>query len=287
MDIDAALVTQVVVNGFNLALLYILMALGFTLIFSILGIFNFAHGEFYMLGAFAIFYLVKLAALPFVAALVISTIGVGLVGVLVERFLFRPLHGQTYAAFMIALGLSMGFTTMAAVTFGPLSKKIPPPISGVAHFLGASISWQNLAVILISMALVAGLYIFIHRTRYGLTIRATASNPLAASLLGVGTKRLRTQIFGISTALAGIGGCLMASIYFISPYMGQPVIFKAMVVVILGGLGSIPGAIVGGLVLGFIESIGTTAIGGIASVFGWLLVVILLLVRPQGLLGKK
>jgi len=287
MELEPSIVVQVIVNGFNLALVYIIMALGFTLIFGILRIFNFAHGEFYMLGAFGVFYLVKLVNLPFAVSLLISMIGVGLIGVVVERFLFRPLHGQMYASFMIALGVSMGLTTLVAVIIGPQQKKIPAPIPGVAHFAGASIAWQNVAVILISAALVAGLYILIHRTKFGLTIRAAASDPEAASLVGVGTKMLRTQIFGISTALAGIAGCLTAGLYFINPYMGQQVIFKAMVVVILGGLGSIPGAIIGGLALGFLESISLTAIGGVANIIGWLLVVILLMVRPQGLLGEK
>jgi len=287
MEIEPSLAGQIIANGLTLSLLYVLMALGFTLIFGILRVFNFAHGEFYMLGAIGVFYVVRQAGLPFPAGLILAAIGVGLLGMMVERFLFRPLHGQTYACFMVALGTSLGFTTATRLIAGPNPKKMLAPIAGVAQFMGASVAWQNIAVVLISAALVIGLYIIIKRTKFGLALRATAANPLAASLVGVGVSKLRTQVFGISTALAGAAGALVAPLYFISPYIGGAVMFKSMVVVIMGGLGSIPGAVLGGFLLGFIESIGLTFVGGIANIFGWLLVIILLIFRPQGLLGEK
>jgi len=287
MEFEPSLAGQVIANGLTSSLIYILMALGFTLIFSILRVFNFAHGEFYMLGAFGVFYIVQQAGLPFPAGLILAAIGAGLLGVVIERFLFRPLHGQLHACFMIALGTSLGLSTAALVIIGANPKKMMDPIAGIANFMGASVSWQKIAVVLISAALVIGLYIVINRTKFGLTLRAVAANSLAASLLGVGTKRLRTQVFGISTALAGAAGGLVAPLYYASPFIGQAVMFKSMVVVILGGLGSIPGAVLGGFILGFIESIGLTFVGGIAHIFGWILVVILLIFRPQGLFGEK
>ncbi len=280
-------IVQVLINGLTTGLIYVLMALGFSLIFSILRVFNFAHGEFYMLGAVLTYYIVSIAGLPFYVGVLAAMLAMGLLGLVVERIMFRPLADQALPSFIVALGLSMGLSALMAVIIGSRGKYISEPISGVIKFLGASISWYTLTVIIASIFLVLGLHILINYTKFGRTIRAVASNPKAALLVGVKTKSIRSQTFAIATGLAAAAGALMAPLYYITPYIGNQVIFKVMVVVILGGLGSIPGAVFGGLILGFIESVGLTYIGGIANIFGWLFIIVLLLVRPQGLMGKK
>jgi branched-chain amino acid transport system permease protein len=278
---------QVILNGLSTGLIYVLMALGFSLIFSILGVFNFAHGEFYMLGAVLIYFVTSVAGLPFPVGLLVAVLAIGLLGLLIEKLMFRPLADQGLSSFIVALGLSMGLSSLTAVIIGSRGKYVSQPISGVIKFLGSTISWYTLIVIIASLFLVLVLYIIINYTKFGRTIRAIASNPKASLLVGVKTKAIRSQTFAIATGLAAAAGALTAPLYYVTPYIGNQVIFKVMVVVILGGLGSIPGAVFGGLILGFIESIGLTYVGGIANIFGWLFVIVLLLVRPQGLMGKK
>ena len=284
---DISYILQIIANGLSIGLIYVLMAIGFSLIFGIMGIFNFTHGELYMLGAFGIYFLFGKVGLPYFLAVMITMLLIGALGVLMERVFFRPVYGQMFPSFMIALGLNMMIGTAALVGFGDQDRSVPKVVSGVVKLAGVRLSKEMVIGMLISVIAVAGLVWFVHHTKVGRAIRATAQNSDAASLQGIKIGRIYMQTFGISAALAGIAGAIIAPVYFISPLIGGPAMFKCIVVVILGGLGSIPGAIAGGLALGFIESVGLTFIGNSAHMIGWIIVIVLLLFRPQGLLGKQ
>ncbi len=284
---DIIYILQIFANGLSIGLIYVLMAVGFSLIFGIMGIFNFTHGELFMLGAFGIYFISGKLGLPYFAAVLVTMVLVGILGVLMERVFFRPVHGQMFPSFMIALGLNMIIGTAALVLFGDQDRSVPKVISGVVNLAGIRLSKEMVLGMVISGIAVAGLIWFVHYTKIGRAIRATAQNSDAASLQGIKIRRIYMQTFGISAALAGIAGAIIAPVYFINPLIGGPAMFKCIVVVILGGLGSIPGAIAGGLALGFIESLGLTFVGNSAHMIGWIVVIILLLFRPQGLLGKS
>jgi branched-chain amino acid transport system permease protein len=284
---DIIYILQIVANGLSIGLIYVLMAVGFSLIFGIMGIFNFTHGELYMLGAFGIYFRSGKLGLPYFLAVMTTMLIVGVLGVLLERVFFRPVYGQMFPSFMIALGLNMMIGTAALVCFGDQDRSVPKVVSGVVKLAGVRLSKEMVLGMLISGIAVAGLIWFVHHTKAGRAIRATAQNSDAASLQGIKIRRIYMQTFGISAALAGIAGAIIAPVYFINPLIGGPAMFKCIVVVILGGLGSIPGAIAGGLALGFIESVGLTFVGNSAHMIGWIIVIVLLLFRPQGLLGKQ
>lgn len=284
---DIIYILQIIANGLSIGLIYVLMAVGFSLIFGIMGIFNFTHGELFMLGAFGIYFISGKLGLPYFAAVLVTMVLVGILGVLMERVFFRPVYGQMFPSFMIALGLNMIIGTAALVLFGDQDRSVPKVVSGVVNLAGIRLSKEMVLGMIISGIAVAGLIWFVHYTKIGRAIRATAQNSDAASLQGIKIRRIYMQTFGISAALAGIAGAIIAPVYFINPLIGGPAMFKCIVVVILGGLGSIPGAIAGGLALGFIESLGLTFVGNSAHMIGWIVVIILLLFRPQGLLGKS
>lgn len=284
---ELTFILQIIANGLNIGFIYVLLALGFSLIFGVMGIFNFSHGQLYMLGAYATYYLFAEARLPYPLAVILTMLLVGSFGALLERVFFRPVYGKLFPSFMIALGLNMIIGTSALLAFGEKDHSVPTVISGVMNLGGVRLTWQVVLATLISALSVTLLFLLVHHTKIGMCIRAIALNRDAAYLQGVNVERLFIQTFAISAGLAGVAGAIIAPIYFINPLMGDSAMQKCIVVVILGGLGSIPGAIAGGLTLGFIESIGLTFIGNSAHIIGWVFVILLLLFKPQGILGRE
>jgi branched-chain amino acid transport system permease protein len=284
MPID--LLVQALLNGFGLAIVYILVALGLTLIFSILEVINFAHGEFYMLGGFAAYYLSAVGGLNYVATLVLAMLLVGLAGVVAERLVFRHLRGKTLNAFIVSLGLLWVLQATAQLSFGVLDKSVPSAVSGIVRVGGVIVSRERLFVILIAVALIVGLYLFLKFTRTGQAMRAVAQDSEAAALQGVNIELTSALGFGIGCALAGAAGALLAPIFAVSPTMGALPVVKAFIIIIVGGMGSLPGAVLGGLLLGAVEGVGTLFMSSAAvNILGFLMVIAILLLRPRGLLG--
>lgn len=278
---------QVIVNGFTIGLLYVLIALGFTLIYSISRIFNFAHGELYMLGAFATYYFFEKFHFVYFSTIIISVLAVFLLGLIIERCFFRPLRGQMYASFMVSLGLNLIIANAALVLFGERMKGVSTVFPGLVNVFGAVISKERLVIIL-SCALVAVLLqLLVKKTRTGLALRSVAQDPEVASLHGISINRINALSFGIASAIAGAAGAIVLPAKYVDPFIGGDAMFKAIIVVILGGVGSIPGAVVGGIFLGFVESIGLSFFGNIANIFGWAILIVVLLFRPQGFLGRE
>jgi branched-chain amino acid transport system permease protein len=280
---------QQVFNGVMLGSTYAIVALGLTLVFGILHIPNFAHGHLYMLGAYVSFFLMTLYGFGFWPALIASVVILGLVGIVVERVVYRPLRDKPHInSFISAVGALMVLETSVIVFWGPQGRRIPNPYPGIVDVLGITMSYQRLLVILAAIVLIALLQIFIKRTTPGITIEAVAQNREGAMLVGVNVNWVSSLTFAISTGTAAAAACLVAPIFMITPTMGALLGMKAFVIVILGGLGSIPGAILGGYILGLLEAIG----GGYLSaaykdVYAFGALILILSIRPTGLFGKE
>jgi len=280
------LLVQALLNGFGLAMVYVLVALGLTLIFSILEIINFAHGEFYMLGGYVTYYVFAVFGLNYFATLGFAILAVGLAGVVAERLIFRYLRGKTLNAFIVSLGLLWVMQASAQLSFGVLDKPVPSAFSGIVRAFGLVISVERLVVSLSAIVLIAALYLFLRWSRPGRAMRAVAQDADAAALQGVDIELVSALGFGIGCALAGGAGGLLAPVFAVSPAMGALPVVKAFIIIIIGGMGSLPGAVVGGLLLGSVEGLGSLFMGSAAvNVLGFLVVILVLLVRPRGLFG--
>ena len=276
---------QVLVNGLMLGLTYVLIASGFSLIYGIMRLLNFAHGEFYMLGAFATYFLSERLGVDYFTSLALSMVIIGILGMLVYRFFFRPFRDEHDPSLVIALGIAMLISGLALLIFGEKDRSVAPVFQGVIQVWGATLSKERVAVIVAAVALMVVLTLYIKFSKTGQAKRAVAQDREAAALQGIGVDSTFTLCMGISSALAGAAGSLLAPLFFVHPFLGMHAVLKALVVVVIGGLGSIPGAIAGGLLLGFVESFGNTFLGDITEILGFIIVMIVLLFRPQGLFG--
>ncbi|MGC1404533.1 MAG: branched-chain amino acid ABC transporter permease [Thermodesulfobacteriota bacterium] len=280
---------QQVFNGVMLGSTYAIVALGLTLVFGILNIPNFAHGHLYMLGAYISFTLITLLGFGYWTALVVSTIGLGLVGIVVERVVYRPLRDQPHInSFISAIGALMILENGVMAIWGPEGHRIPNPYPDTIELFGITMTMQRLLLILITLALIALLQLFLKKTTLGSTIEAVAQDREGAMLVGISVNRVSSLTFAISTATAATAASLVAPIFIISPSMGALLGMKAFIICILGGLGSVPGAILGGLMLGMMEALG----GGYISaaykdVYAFGALILILAVKPTGLFGRK
>jgi len=280
---------QQIFNGLMLGSTYAIVALGLTLVYGILHVPNFAHGHLYMLGAYICFTLISVCSMGFWPAVVLSALVLGVIGLAIERLAFRPLNkGPEINSLLAAIGVMMILENGVITLWGPQGKRIPNPYPGMIDFHGIILSEQRLLVIVAAFVLIFVLQAFIKKTLLGSTIEAVAQDREGAALVGINVKRVSALTFAISAFLASIAACLVAPIFIISPDMGAALGMKAFVIVILGGLGSVPGAIAGGILLGMIEALG----GGYLSaaykdVYAFGAMVLILAVRPMGLFGKE
>jgi len=279
---------EIWIDGLVQSCIYITMAFGMVLVFSILGILNWTHGQFYMLGAFTVYYAVSAAGIPFPLGLVISGIVVGGLGMAVEKFVIERLTSPGYGMLYVTaatLALIFFFEGAAGMAFGLQDKGLAMVLPGVLDLGSFSVSYQKIAVIVFTLVIMITMYVILNRTRIGLNIRAAAQEPVAASLYGISVKKVSLLVMGIGCALAAMAGGIMAPVYIINPFMGRiPMIFSLLAIVI-GGLGSLTGAIVGGIILGFLNSVIAYHLSYFSEAILFLLVIVILLVRPQGLFG--
>ena len=280
---------QQMFNGIMLGSTYAVVALGLTLVFGILNIPNFAHGHLYMLGAYICFFLMTLYGFGFWVSLVLSMLIMALIGVLVERLVYRPLQDRPHiSSFISAIGALIILENGVIVIWGPQGRRIPNPYPGIVELLGITMSYQRLLVIVAAIVLIILLHVFIKKTTAGMTIEAVAQNRQGAMLVGINVNLVSSITFAISAATAAAAACLVAPIFMISPTMGALLGMKAFIIVILGGLGSIPGAIMGGYILGLLETLG----GGYLSaaykdVYAFGALILILAIKPTGLFGRE
>ena len=281
-----ALLLQSAIIGVSIGSIYILMALGLTLMFGMMHIINFAHGAIYMLGAFVIYYVFFQAGAPYFVALMLAMILLGAFGYFVERSVYRPIKGGIEPTLVALLALTTFLQAAGYPVFGQLDKHVPPVFEGTRNVLGVMLSNERLMIIPIAAALVAGLYLFIKKTKIGAAMRAIEQDKEAAALQGVNVHVVNGLAFAIGFALAAASGALIAPIFKLDPMMGDQPLLKAFIIIILGGLGSIPGAILGGLMLGLIDSVVATGLGAEpAFLLSFVFIISLLLFRPAGLFG--
>ena len=283
-----ALLAQSILNGLAAGWIYILVALGLTLVFGIMNIVQFAHGEIYMLGAYCSYFLIKLYGFSFWEALPLSALLVGLLGIVLERFFFRPFRGRFEPSIIVAVGLMLLLQTIAVVGFGTDTKSMGGIIPGVLKVSGVTLSWDRLIAILVGIILVAALFLLIKKTKTGQARVAISQDIYAASLQGIDVNRISAFAMVIGCALAAIAGSLMGSIFSTSPFMGTSAITKGIAVIILGGLGSITGAVVGGFILGLIDGLIPPLLSStMAGIVGFGVIIIVLILRPRGLFGHE
>lgn len=279
---------QTLANGLMMAMLYMLVAAGLALIFSIMHIVNFAHGELYMLGAFVVYYFFGQWGINYFLALLASMLLIGLLGAVLERFLFYRLQAAHLSQVILSLGLMILLQGAATVAFGADFKSVSSPFSGVWTWAGVTLAKERLLIIPISAGLVALLFALIKWTRTGRAMRAVAQDPEAACLQGISPVRISALAFGIGSALAAAAGGLVVPLFYLTPFVGGATIMKAFVVIALGGMGSVTGVVAGSLILGLVESLVTTLVGTTeATLAAFGVLVLVLLVRPKGLFGHE
>ena len=277
---------QSILNGLAAGWVYVLVAVGLTLVFGIMNIVQFAHGEVYMLGAYVSYFLIRRYGFGFWEALPLSALFGMLLGLVLERFFFRPFRGRFEPSLIVAFGLILLLQTTAIVSFGPDSKPMPGIIPGVLSVSGITLSWDRLLIILVGGVSITALFFLIQKTKIGQAMVAVSQDTYAATLQGIDVNRISAVAMALGCALATISGSLMGSIFSTSPFMGIPAIAKGIAVIILGGLGSIPGAVAGGLILGMIDGLVPPLLSPtIAGIFGFVVIIIVLLLRPRGLFG--
>ena len=281
------LLLQTGLNALYSASYISLVAVGLVLIFGVMGIVNFAHGELFMVGAYVVVALYSRMELPFILVAAIGLIFVGMVGLLMERTMFRPLRDNPLGGLVASIGFLMILQALASMTFGVRMAFVPPVTQEVIEFSDrVRLPLQRAYVILSAFGFLTLLWLFLTRTRFGWALRASAQDPEAASLQGISIKQTSMIAMFIGAALAGVAGSLTAPLISVNPHMGHSVIIAAFIVVIVGGVGSLEGAVVASVAYAFVHTFVTTFFDGvIADITGLSLMFLVLIIKPTGLFG--
>jgi branched-chain amino acid transport system permease protein len=288
MTIGFTTIFQFVINGVVLGSIYILVAMGLSIIFGMIGVVNFAHGILYMLGAYATVAVTKYTG--FFPSLVISPFLVGLLGMFVEAIFLRKLHKEDPAlGLLFTFGLGLFLEQMVRIVWGTqgLPFDIPPQLRGVLAFGPIAYSKYRYFIMLCAVAIIVGLWLFLEKTRYGMIIRAGSRDPDMVRMVGISLKPVRTFVFALGAAMAAIGGVLVAPMAGVEPAMGTHLGVAAFVVVVIGGLGSFWGSVISGLLVGQVVSLSILFWPPMSEASMFALMVVVLLARPRGLLGER
>lgn len=282
------LILQTLVNSIQLSSFYALLAIGLSLVFGVAGIANLAHGEFYMLGAYAVWWFNTLHGTGYVVAAILAMVLVGVLGIAVEKLIFKPLRGNVLSVAIISVGIMFILQVLVGQIWGlGFPKRVDDPIGGSINIYGVYLGYQRMIILLASVLLLVGLWLFLHRSKYGRGIRAAALDPEAAALQGISTNVAATIAMGIGGALTGAAGALMAPISAVQPYMGHTPLLIALIVVIVGGAGNLKGTILTAILLGFLFTIITTVSDAVmANITSVLFMVVLLAIKPGGLVAN-
>lgn len=282
--------TQYLINGLAQGSIYALIALGYTMVYGIIKLINFAHGEFYMIGAFIGYYCI-LSGMPILLAFPAAMIGAGLVAVLVEKLVYKPIrHAGRIPALITALGTSLFFQYLGQGVIGADPKAFPEALKSKTFMFGeVMITSTQILIMVVTFILMVVLYWLVNHTKTGKAMRATSFNKNAAELMGINTDKIISVTFFIGASLAGAAGVLVGIYYnTVEPMMGLIPGLKAFIAAVLGGIGIIPGAVIGGLVLGVAENL---VVGFWVSTYrdaiAFAILILILLVKPAGILGKN
>ena len=280
---------QQVLNALVTSSLYVLLGLGASQIYGILEISHFAHGSVMMMGGYLAYTFFTMMGMNLFLSLFLGMICGALLGVIIEKFFYRPaMKGPMINVFIIAYGLMYIFQNIAQQIWGSKQVAIVSPFNNTVSIFGATITTMRVIVFVVDVALVLGMMFLMFKTPLGRSIRAMAQNKDAAIMVGVNVGMNSSIIFALGSALAALAGGFMGTILSVFTTMGGDMVLKAFTVMIIGGLGSIPGIIVGGLLLGFVETFGAAIISAAyKNVFGFILIILILVFKPEGLLTKS
>ena len=275
-------------TGVALGAIYVLFAIGLSLIFGMLTVVNFAHGAFYMVGAYVGLFLLSLGG-NFWLCLVAVPLIVGTIGLVVERFLIRPLYGRGIDyPLLLTFGLSYVMVELVRIAFGKSGYPFDTPelLQGAVNIGVGYFPLYRLFIVGVAVVVLLGLWLFLERTSFGLIIRAGARDPQIVRVLGVNIAKVWLFVFGIGTGIAGLAGLLAAPLQGVIPEMGSTILAEAFVVTVVGGMGSIGGAVIAGLLVGVVVSMTSLFAPEMAKVSIFALMAIVLLIRPQGFFGR-
>ncbi|MBI3615802.1 MAG: branched-chain amino acid ABC transporter permease [Candidatus Omnitrophica bacterium] len=291
---------QQLLNGLTIGSIYALIALGYTMVYGIIQLINFAHGEIFMVGAYlglaAILLIGKVhpglnPTAGLLLTLLAAAVGGGFLGLVIERVAYRPLRqGPKLSVLITAIGVSFFLQNAVMLVFGAQDRYVPPLLQVHRWQIGSvTVTLMQVIILAVSIGLMAGLQRIVYRTGLGRAMRATAQDPLAARLMGISVDRVIAATFCIGSALAGVGGVLFGLTYStINFHDGYLIGLKAFTAAVLGGIGNIPGAMLGGLLLGFLEAFGAAYLSTQwKNVVAFTVLVLVLLLRPRGLLGER
>jgi branched-chain amino acid transport system permease protein len=286
---ELTLFVQTLANSLVQGSVYATIAVGLALGFGVMRMANFAHGEFYMLGAYVVYVLYAIHGLAFPFAVIAAFPIVAALGVLTERVIFRPTRDNVLAGFMATAGLAFILQVIVGQVWGVgLMRSVPIPYMDIVDIFGARIGLQRLLVVPAAIVMIAALWFFLKHIRHGKALRACAQDPEVAAQQGINLSRMTMLAMLIAGGYAGIAGALMAPVSPVTPYMGHSIIITAFIIVIVGGMESIAGAVLASFILGFIHTVVTTFVDGVAAVMaGVALMAVILILRPQGLLGRS
>ena len=287
------MVIQQLINGLMLGATYSLVAIGYTLIFGVLGVLHFAHGEVLMAGAFMGLYLILWSGLPLYISLPLTMIATGVLGLIIEFLAIRPLRRDFHLAPLLStIGVTIILQNLAVKLFGGYGTKFPEAITTANIEIGPYlISSAKILILGISLSLMVVLYFIINKTKMGRAMRAVAESHLTAGFLGVNVERTILVTFGVASALAGAAGVMVGiSFHAVSPFIGLTFALKGLVVMLLGGLGNVVGAMIGGLILGLAEIMSIVLIPpeiNLQDVFSFGIMILILIFKPSGLFGSR
>ena len=282
---------QQLVNGLSIGSIYALIALGYTMVYGIIKLINFAHGDIYMLGAYVGFISIAQLHLGFFPALLLAMVVCGVLGVIIERIAYKPLRNATrIAALITAIGVSYFLEYSTQKIMGPGVKTYPSVLSNQTfHVFGIQIQMQQIYILAITIILMLALQFIVRKTKIGRSMRAVSVDADAAKLMGINVDATISYTFAIGSALAGAGGVLVGMYYnTINPLMGMVPGIKAFVAAVFGGIGIIPGAMFGGFFIGIVEALGTAYGSSLyTDAVVYAILILILIIKPAGLLGKN
>ena len=279
---------QTFINSISLILIYILFAVGLTLSAGVFDSWNFAFGEFVMAAGFVAYLVTSKGGLGYPLAFIAAIVFVSFLGVAFEKTIFYPMRNRPGLASSLATFGAVGILqTVALLIFGGNPVGAPAIMSGQVHLGKIVFAMENLPVIIGGLLMIALLFFFIQRTKLGLAIRALQQEPTAAALQGMNIASIRIVVWIVASCMAAVAGVLLAPVESVYPTVGAGLLLQGFAVVILGGLGSIPGALIGGFALGFVNSFGMTYLGTYSYLFAFGIIMIVIVLRPQGLLGRR
>ncbi len=293
---------QHLINGLTLGAIYSLIALGYTMVYGILKFINFAHGEILMAGTYAGYYFYFFLYDPskgstytisiFIAALLISMISSAFLGVAIEKIAYKPLRkAPRLAPLLSAIGVSIILTNAAALFFGTKSKRFEYPFDNTSIQIGeSSVTPNQLMILAVGLIMMTGLKLFVDRSKLGKAMRATSQNQPVAALMGINVNLIISLTFAIGSALAAVAGVLMALEFKVYPTMGTMAGLKAFIAAVVGGIGNISGAMLGGIILGLLETFGVVILGipqGLKDTIAFSVLILILLLKPSGILIKN